>query len=238
MDVSLIDETIRAMCLDVALHSRAPQNWRRLSEERLLYEAALCIFGSRMVFELSLAMVDRLRSRECFHVQRQGFDRLEYERSIASVLSEPVMLVDHLGRARAVMPRFKNRLAALLATTVDGVYGQGGSFRQLLCACHSGREARESLVLSVSGFGPKQASLFLRRVGFCSELAVLDIHVIDYLRLAHGLALRTDRLGSLPFYEQIEKDFQKIASGFGYAVGCVDLAIWLTMRVAKREAYI
>ncbi len=46
------------------------------------------------------------------------------------------------------------------------------------------------------------------------------------------------RLGRLSCYEEVEDTFREIASRFGHSLGCVDLATWLTMRVAKREAYL
>ena len=38
------------------------------------------------------------------------------------------------------------------------------------------------------------------------------------------------------FYEEIEETFREVAADFGHSLGCVDLATWLTMRVAKRDA--
>jgi N-glycosylase/DNA lyase len=108
--------------------------------------------------------------------------------------------------------------------------------RGILFSARSARHARELLVNAVSGFGPKQASLFLRRVGYCSELAILDTHILDYLRMAHGIDPKPGMLSRLTSYERIEVEFQRVASEFGHAVGCVDLAMWITMRVAKREA--
>jgi N-glycosylase/DNA lyase len=127
-------------------------------------------------------------------------------------------------------------LASLLATTVTTMRDQDQSLRKILFSAGSARKARESLVKQVWGFGPKQASLFLRRVGYSAQLAVLDTHIIDYLRLARGIDPKPSALSRLPGYEQIEAEFQRVAAGFGHSVGCVDLAMWVTMRVAKREA--
>jgi N-glycosylase/DNA lyase len=113
----------------------------------------------------------------------------------------------------------------------------GQSLRDTLFSASSAREARELLVQQVWGFGPKQASLFLRRVGYCAELAVLDTHILDYLRVARGLDPKPSALSRLASYERIEVEFQRVAEEFGHSVGCVDLAMWVTMRVAKREAF-
>jgi N-glycosylase/DNA lyase len=72
-------------------------------------------------------------------------------------------------------------------------------------------------------------------VGFCSELAILDTHILDYLMIARGIDPKPKALSNLSSYERIEIEFQRVAAWFGYAIGCVDLAIWITMRIAKRE---
>jgi len=56
--------------------------------------------------------------------------------------------------------------------------------------------------------------------------------------LAKGIFITPRKLGLLTFYEEVEDNFREIASDFGHSLGCVDLATWVTMRVAKREGYI
>ncbi len=135
-------------------------------------------------------------------------------------------------------PRFKNRLASLLTSTIVEIYGHAKTIRGLLFSARSAKDARLLLTQFVWGFGPKQASLFLRRIGYCADLAVLDVHVLDYLQLARGISVSPSKLARLPFYENIENTFREVASDFGHSLGCVDLATWLTMRVAKREAFL
>lgn len=237
MNVGIINRTIRAMCTEIEAQDSALQDWRLLTEEELLYEAAVCIFGSQMVFEMAVATADRLHGAGLIRPQ-PPFDRGEYESRIVAALSEPLALVGRDGSTHWARPRFKNRLASLLATTVAEVYGNACSIQSLLFVAESAKGAREALIRNIWGFGPKQASLFLRRVGFCADFAVLDVHVLDYLQLARGLSLMPNRLGRLSFYEEIEDTFREIAAEFGHSLGCVDLATWLTMRVAKREAYL
>jgi N-glycosylase/DNA lyase len=236
MNVDIINRTIRAMCNDVKNYGGALQNWRLLTEAELLYEAAACIFASQMKFEMAVAIADHLRVEGFLQPPQYSFERTGYECRVVAALSEPLAMVGQDGSTRWARPRFKNRLASLLATTVAEIYGKAHCIRSLLFAAESAKEARETLIRNIWGFGPKQASLFLRRIGFCADLAVLDVHVLDYLRLARGLALTHNRLGRLSFYEEIEDTFREVAAEFGHSLGCVDLATWLTMRVAKREA--
>ena len=238
MTVAIINQTIREMCLEVKSHASAMQNWRLMTEEELLYEAAVCIFGSQMVFEMAIATADRLRERRLLQPALRDRKVEVIERKVVEALSDPLPMPKGDGTQRWARPRFKNRLASLLATTIVEIYGQSRTIRGFLFDAESAREARETLTQHVWGFGPKQASLFLRRVGYCADLAVLDVHVLDYLQLARGLSLSSSKLGHLSFYEEIEDTFREIAAEFGHSVGCVDLATWLTMRVAKKEAFL
>ena len=238
MTVDIINQTIRAMCLEVKTQASAMQNWQLMAEEELLYEAAICIFGSQMVFEMAVATADRLRERKLLQPAPRGRSVQAMERKIVEALSDPLLVPARDGTQRWVRPRFKNRLASLLAKTIVEIYGQSQTIRGFLFDARHAREARETLTQHVWGFGPKQASLFLRRVGYCADLAVLDVHVLDYLQLARGLSLSPSKLGRLSFYEEIEDTFREIAAEFGHSMGCVDLATWLTMRVAKREAFL
>lgn len=237
MNAEIINRTIYAMCSEIKAQGGSTLDWRLLTEDEMLYEAAICIFGSQMQFEMAVATADRLRERGLlFSKQLAGLT--DCERQILDTLSQPLSVPGKNGRVRTVMPRFRNRLASLLATTVAEMYGKRHSLRRLLFSADSAKDARKQLMLNVCGFGPKQASLFLRRVGYCADLAVLDIHVLDYLHLTRGIRIAPSRLGRLSCYEEIEDIFREIAFRFGHSLGCVDLATWLTMRVAKREAYL
>lgn len=237
MNAEIINRTIDAMCSEIKAQGCSTPDWRLLTEDEMLYEAAICIFGSQMQFEMAVATADRLRDRGLL-LSKGIANTSDYAEQLLEILSQPLLMPGKNGVARSVMPRFRNRLASLLATTVAHIYGKGLSLRRLLFAAGSAKEARKELMLNVWGFGPKQASLFLRRVGYCADLAVLDVHVLDYLHLTRGVRIAPSRLARLSCYEEIEDSFRDIASRFGYSLGCVDLATWLTMRVAKREAYL
>jgi len=225
------------MCSEMGSLKTDMRDWKSLSEEELLHEVTVCVFGSQMLFEVAIAAADRTKESGLLKIG-QPIERHEaYETRLKAILSEPLS-VEINGIQRQMLPRFRNRLAVMLASTIERIHGQGRSLRAILRSAMSAKHARQLLVTVVSGFGPKQASLFLRRVGYCSELAVLDTHVLDYLRLARGINPRPGSLSRLSDYESIENEFRCVADGFGYAVGCVDLAMWVTMRVAKREAMI
>lgn len=236
MTVAIINQTIRAMCSEVQAQVSIARNWKLMAEEELLYEVAVCIFSSQMVFEMAVATANRLRERRLLFAALGRRGAVTIERKVVDALSDPLRIQSGDRTERWVRPRFKNRLASLVAITIAEVYGQSRTIRGFLSDAQSAKEARETLTQHIWGFGPKQASLFLRRVGYCADLAVLDVHVLDYLQLARGISLSPSKLSRLASYEKVEDMFREIAAEFGHSVGCVDLATWVTMRVAKREA--
>lgn len=234
MNLVALDHAIGALCSELGSLPPAEADWRLLPEEDLLHEATICIFGSQMVFEVAVAAANRVRASGLLSVDRISGSASEHKTCLLTALSDP-LAVEINGEHHTMLPRFRNRLVSLLASTVEEVHGRQSSLQAILSSAQSAQHARASLIKAVSGFGPKQASLFLRRVGFSSELAVLDTHVLDYLRMSRGIEPKPGILSRLVTYECIEVEFERVANKFGYPVGCVDLAIWVTMRVAKRE---
>lgn len=231
MSITAVNRTIRALCTDVKSNALEIMDWQLLTEEELLHEVCVCVFSSQMVFEVAEAAAQLIKDRGLL----QNTESMSYEQNLIEALGEP-LAIERDGKIRHVRPRFKNRLASLLSNTVKTMFIHGQTLRSTLLSAASSHEARELLIQQVWGFGPKQASLFLRRVGYCTELAVLDTHILDYLRVARGLDPKPSALSRLESYERIEVEFKSVAEEFGHSVGCVDLAMWVTMRVAKREA--
>lgn len=83
---------------------------------------------------------------------------------------------------------------------------------------------REWLVKNVKGLGYKEASHFLRNVGF-NELAILDRHV---LRVMHdyGMIDEIPRTLTRKKYLEIEEKLKKFAEQVNLPLGELDLYLW------------
>ncbi len=84
-------------------------------------------------------------------------------------------------------------------------------------------ELREWLVDNVKGIGYKEASHFLRNVGY-EDVAIIDRHIlnvlIDYRMI--GIPKKLDRKN----YLEIEQILRKIANKCGMSLGELDLYMW------------
>jgi N-glycosylase/DNA lyase len=91
------------------------------------------------------------------------------------------------------------------------------------------------LASEVSGLGPKQASLFLRNIGYAAHVAVLDVHVLTYMSLVGLTEVPMKSVSTVRKYEALEDAFIKHAYSFGHAPDRFDLAVWVVLRIAKEE---
>lgn len=234
MNLVVLNRAIKQLCKDVEELNSCPKDWTKLSEEMLFYEVGVCTFSSQMLFDLAVAMADRLKDQGLFQKASVTEDFEQYRKRLKNAFVKPIELWTN-NTKRKVMPRLRNRLPALLLATAQTIYCNDSSIKDILYSAKGASHARQLLIRAIVGFGPKQASLFLRRIGYCTELAVLDTHIMSYLKLSNRFDLKPYRLTRLKTYEDVEAEFKRISEGFGHSVGCVDLATWITMRVAKRE---
>lgn len=87
----------------------------------------------------------------------------------------------------------------------------------------SGKQHREWLVENVYGFGMKEASHFLRNVGF-SDVAILDFHILDLLE-RYGIIRKPKSLTKRRYLE-MEKILENIAAKLGIKLDALDLYMW------------
>jgi len=85
------------------------------------------------------------------------------------------------------------------------------------------QEVREWIAENVKGLGYKEASHFLRNIGF-QNLAIIDFHIIDLL-VKHGLIEEPKTLTKKKYLE-IENLLKKIAEKSGLTLAELDLYLW------------
>ncbi|MFH1404329.1 MAG: N-glycosylase/DNA lyase [Candidatus Altiarchaeota archaeon] len=122
------------------------------------------------------------------------------------------------GRLRGLGHRFPN-------TRAEYIVESRGRRKELMTALRSmrGPALREWIVKNIKGVGYKEASHFLRNIGF-SDYAIIDFHIIDVL-VEYGLLARPKSI-SRKKYLEIEGVLRGLAAGMGMSLGELDLYLW------------
>ncbi|RLJ01430.1 MAG: N-glycosylase, partial [Candidatus Aenigmatarchaeota archaeon] len=85
------------------------------------------------------------------------------------------------------------------------------------------QEIREWLVKNIKGIGYKEASHFLRNIGF-ENVGIIDFHIIDVLT-KFGLIKKPKTLGKKKYLE-IEKILKKLSEKLNISLARLDLYLW------------
>jgi N-glycosylase/DNA lyase len=99
------------------------------------------------------------------------------------------------------------------------------SLRSIISRMDDGPKAREWLVQNVKGIGYKEASHFLRNIGFEQNLAILDRHILKNLR-SLGLIEEVPVSLSRRRYFDIEKRMKEFSKAIQIPMSYLDLLMW------------
>ncbi len=86
-------------------------------------------------------------------------------------------------------------------------------------------EKREWLVKNIKGMGYKEASHFLRNIGFCDNIAILDRHILKNLKLLGVISEIPSSLSGKKYF-LIEKQMINFSKKINIPVSHLDLLLW------------
>lgn len=172
---------------------------RHEGEERLFYELCFCLLTPQSNGKQCWSAVGLLVHHNFFHRRLSA-------RTLERCLRQKTRF--HVTKAKYLL-KMKQEFPAITCA---------------LAGHTDGASLRLWLVKHVKGMGLKEASHFLRNIGF-RNLAILDRHVLKHLvregvlsRLPHTLTART--------YLSIEERFQDYSKIVGLPMDCLDLVFW------------
>ena len=179
------------------------QLWKTGSEEDIFAELVFCILTPQSKAESCWAAVENLLSKKL------------------SLKGDKNQIARELGGARFKYKKAEYIIEARKQFSLDGrisIKSQIGQFSD-------GHDTREWLVQNVKGIGYKEASHFLRNIGFGENLAILDRHVLKNLKL---LGIIEEIPTSLPGrrYLPIEKRMKEFAEDVKIPMEHLDLVLW------------
>lgn len=86
-------------------------------------------------------------------------------------------------------------------------------------------KTREWLVKNVKGLGMKEASHFLRNIGFYENMAIIDRHIIKNMK-KYGIIRQEPRTITKRVYLELEEKLRKFSARIGIPMEELDLLFW------------
>jgi N-glycosylase/DNA lyase len=201
--------------------------WHTMTEQAIWYEFCLCILSSNVPFELAqsslkhLALIGMLESE---WIQTDS----NSETLIASQLFMPIYLPRKKnGELRKY--RFPNVRASHLVECAKRIYRGKIGLKNLLRSFDSDELLRDYIVEMFPGMGLKESSHFIRNIGYSSNLAIIDVHLVSFLKELK--LLPNDNISITPKnYFYLEKIIRQISKDLKLNLAILDNAIWHYIR--------
>ena len=203
------------------------RHWKSFKEEELWHELCLCILSSNVPYEMARSAFAHLRKvglLEC--ASKDGTDPAG---TISDELTKPICLpMKKNGSLRKY--RFPNVRARQIVDARGFLYLENGGLSSILNSFSSDIEARDYLAAHVPGIGLKEASNFLRNIKYSDSLAIVDTHIMSFLKEISLLPDTGCKVINRRTYAAVENTLRHICSTGGFNLSILDLAIWEYMR--------
>ena len=204
------------------------KTWHEMSETRLWEELCLCILSSNVSYELALSAFWHLRNMRLLNPKWIIGRETEVER-IADELSKRIYLPRRKdGSLRKY--RFPHTRARNIVNATKVLYQNDHDLLWVLRKSDSEQEARAFLAENIPGVGLKQASHFLRNIGYSRSLAIIDSHVMGFLIEMGAIRKEKIKIVTPEIYIRLEKVVKNLCDSLGVNLSIFDMAIWQYMR--------
>lgn len=233
LELENIERSVLTVC-DHIESKKQPSEWHLYSEEQLWHELVSCILGSQVQYETAKGCIHHLVERGLLNIQKILREPGNIQEKISKELSKPIYppFVNNEG----CRYRYPNTKAKFIVKTCLEIFNENSSLGLILDRCSNAYEAREILIKKCMGIGPKQASLFLRNISYCKDLAIIDTHVIDYMKLMKlNEDIDSQNIANKNQYLMNEQILLSYADDKEKTIATLDFAIWVVMRLIKRE---
>lgn len=230
-----IESAIAALCEDIERVVER-RDYTSMSEQDLTFELLICILGSGVRYELSLAYADVVqmtllskRLKKCLNLQN-------YTHLIENALNSPAH--SSFNGKTYSRYRYPKRAAKHITESLYNIECKYGSIKNMISVMNATSDLRRELIFLCPGIGPKQSSHYVKNIGFTDNVAVLDRHILNYLKIVDDVDICPRQVSKIEKYEEIERIFIDKVSKFNHAVSVIDQSMWFVMRALDKEAYI
>jgi len=222
----ILETAVKNFIPKIEVQEYKTESWKDLPESKLLKELSLCLLSSSVKYEVACAYIEYFSQKKYFI---KWTLQIPTKDEICNLLCTPVKLKD-----KHVKYRFPNTKSQQLYDLLLNIYGRGISLKGILELSSNPKNVRDELIKNCPGVGNKQSSMFLRNIGFSDKLAILDTHLIDYLKSIHIIPSNY-RLSTKKQYSHVEDKYLEYAISNDFNISYLDSAIWIIMKVYKQE---
>lgn len=201
-----------------------------MSEKEIWNELCLCILASNVQYELAKSSLKYLIESNLLNIH-WILNNVNAKVILSNELKKPIFLPKkkdgNLRKYRFPTIRSKNIVDAAFI-----LYSREKTIIYLIKQFKKGHELRNNLAQNVPGLGFKESSHFLRNIGYSCDLAIIDVHIISFLKILKLLPQKkfvvTPKL-----YLDIETFMVYISQEYCLNLSILDNAIWHYMRSRK-----
>jgi N-glycosylase/DNA lyase len=202
--------------------------WNEMTEDELWQSLCLCILSSNVPYESAQSALSHLVNKRYLQL-RWIVQTRNSERLMAKELAKPLYLPRKRdGSYRKY--RFPNIRSRNIAQAARVVFSDKPWLSKLLARHESEGVVRDILVANIPGIGLKEASHFLRDIGYSSNLAIIDSHVVSFLEDISAISPEEVTIISRNIYLELESILQKLCKEHNVNLSVFDMAIWHYMR--------
>jgi N-glycosylase/DNA lyase len=202
--------------------------WRTLSEQDLWDNLYFCILSSNVTYELAMSAFSHLANEGLLDVHWITTSKHPKEKIIQE-LSKPQFLPKRKdGSYRKY--RFPRCRANNIVVTTNNFNESKTSLKKTLAFHRDETELREHIRNNVYGFGLKQATHYLRNIGYSENLAIIDTHIINFLNTYLFPKHRSKKNFTNNDYLKYENKFRCLCKNLNLKMALFDVAVWKFMR--------
>jgi len=141
---------------------------------------------------------------------------------VHETIGEDFLTVSEIGLANKFKElgyRFPNLRSSFIIEARKKMY----QLENVIKSANNGNQLRDWIVKNIKGIGYKEASHFLRNIGF-NEYAIIDFHIIDLLA-KHNIVEKPKTMTKTKYLE-IEEILKNIGNKLKLNMGELDLYLW------------
>ena len=163
----------------------------------------------------------------CFCICTPQSKAVNCERAVSELEKSGLLYEGGVRQVRAAMKgvRFPNNKARYIIEARRHFYQKGSCRIKKRIDVKDIISSRDWLVYNIKGIGLKEASHFLRNIGFGKNIAILDTHILRNLK-RYKMIKEIPKSLSRERYLKIERKMRSFSKKIGIPIDELDLLLW------------